>query len=163
MPNQTRHASIIDVYTSNRSEAPRPCACSSVRKTARVLARTFDSALAEAGLNITQLAVMRAVLRHPHEPLTRVAEDLAMDRTSLYRALAALEKQRWVRLRNGPDGRTRAAAITAAGEAALRQAEPGWAMTQRALIERFGASQWQTLVAELRRLADCARALENSE
>ena len=149
--------------TPNSAKAPRPCACSSVRKTARVLARTFDVALAESGLNITQLAVMRAVLRHPRQPLTRVAEDLAMDRTSLYRALAALEKQRWVTLQDGSDGRTRAASITAAGEAVLSQAEPGWARTQHALIERFGASQWQTLVAELRRLAECAQELHGSE
>jgi DNA-binding MarR family transcriptional regulator len=157
------HAIIIDVYTSNRPAVPRPCACSSVRQAARVLARTFDAALVDAGLNITQLAVMRAVLRHPHEPLTRVAEDLAMDRTSLYRALAALEKQRWVAVRNGPDGRTRTAAVTAAGEAVLARAEPGWATTQRAVVERFGAEQWQALVAELRRLADCAQAVATAE
>jgi DNA-binding MarR family transcriptional regulator len=149
--------------TSNAAEAPRTCACASVRKTARVLARTFDMALAESGLNITQLAVMRAVLRHPRQPLTRVAEDLAMDRTSLYRALTALEKQRWVSLQDGADGRTRAASITAAGEGALRRAAPGWARTQHALIERFGAPQWQSLLAELRRLADCAQALHGSE
>jgi DNA-binding MarR family transcriptional regulator len=149
--------------TPNSAEPPRPCACSSVRKTARVLARTFDVALAESGLNITQLAVMRAVLRHPRQPLTRVAEDLAMDRTSLYRALAALEKQRWIIQQDGSDGRTRAASITAAGASVLRRAEPGWARTQQALIERFGASQWQSLVAELRRLAACAQDLHASE
>jgi DNA-binding MarR family transcriptional regulator len=134
-----------------------------VRKAARVLARAFDSALADSGLNITQLAVMRAVRRHPNEPLTRVAEDLAMERTSLYRALGALEKQRWVSVHKGPDGRTRTASVTAAGEAALDRAEPGWALTQRALIERFGASQWQALVVELRRLVECAQAVESSE
>lgn len=134
----------------------RPCACTSVRSTARVLARTFDAALAGSGINITQLAVMRAVLRHPHEPLSRVAEDLAMDRTSLYRALTALQKQRWINLRHGADGRSRSASLTPAGEAALARAEPGWAGTQRAIVESFGAPQWQALVAELRRLAQCA-------
>ena len=138
----------------------RPCACTSVRRTARVLARTFDSALADSGLNITQLAVMRGVLRHPHEPLSRVAEDLAMDRTSIYRALGALEKQRWITLSDGADSRSRTASVTKRGEAVLAKAEPGWASTQRALIDCFGAAQWQALVAELRRLADCASAVE---
>jgi len=133
-----------------------------VRKAARVLARIFDGGLAESGLNITQLAVLRALLRHPHEPLSRVAEDLAMDRTSLYRALAAMEKQHWVMMRDGPDGRTRTAVLTRTGEAVLARADPGWASTQRALIERFGAAQWQNLVAELRRLADCAEALKST-
>lgn len=141
---------------------PAPCACTSVRKAARVLARIFDEGLAESGLNITQLAVLRALLRHPHEPLSRVAEDLAMDRTSLYRALAAMGKQHWVMMRDGPDGRTRTAVLTRTGEAVLARADPGWASTQRALIERFGAAQWQSLVAELRRLADCAEALKST-
>lgn len=134
----------------------RPCACNSVRKTARVLARLFDAALADSGLNITQLAVMRAVLRHPHEPLSRVAEDLAMDRTSLYRALASLAKQHWITLSDGADSRSRTAAVTRQGQAALARAEPGWHSTQHAVIERFGAAQWQSLAAELQRLADCA-------
>jgi len=138
---------------------PRPCACNSVRKAARVLARAFDLALAESGLNITQLAVLRAVQRHPHEALARVAEDLAMDRTSLYRALAAMQKQQWVSLREGSDSRSRSAAVTRRGEAALARAEPGWASTQRAVIARFGAAEWQRLVAELTRLSDCTREI----
>src|ERR1022692_2002541 len=143
------HVSIIDVHTSisqdgstmTTNTTARPCACTSVRRTARVLARTFDSALADSGLNITQLAVMRGVRRHPHEPLSRVAEDLAMDRTSLYRALGALEKQRWITLSDGADSRSRTASGTKRGEAVLAKAEPGWASTQRALIDRFGAAQ----------------------
>lgn len=145
-----------------RSSTATPCACTSVRKAARVLARTFDSGLAHAGLNITQLAVLRAVLRHPDEPLTRVAEDLAMDRTSLYRALGAMEKQHWVAMRDGPDGRTRTAAVTRTGEAVLARADPYWANTQRALIEGFGVAQWQSLVMELRRLAECAKTLTSA-
>ncbi len=144
--------------TSN--SVPRPCACNSVRKTARVLARTFDLALAGSGLNITQLAVLRALQRHPLEPLSHVAEDLAMDRTSLYRALAAMQKQGWVSLRAGSDDRSRSAAVTRRGETALARAEPGWANTQRAVIERFGAAEWQALVAELDRLSSCARRIE---
>jgi DNA-binding MarR family transcriptional regulator len=148
--------------SNSRSITPGPCACTSVRKAGRVLARTFDSGLADSGLNITQLAVLRAVLRHPHEPLSRVAEDLAMDRTSLYRALAAMEKQHWVTMHDGPDGRTRTAALTRTGETVLARADAGWSDTQRALIERFGTAQWQALVAELRRLADCAEAMNST-
>src|SRR5579863_10441428 len=147
--------------TPSPSAVPRPCACTSVRKAARVLARTYDAALADSGINITQLAVLRALLRHPEEPLTRVAEDLAMERTSLYRALAAMHKQHWVLLRDGPDGRTRSARLTRAGEAVLARADPGWSGAQRALIERFGAVEWQNFVAELHRLAACAEDLES--
>ena len=135
---------------------PRPCVCTSIRKAARVLARTYDGALAPSGMNVTQLAVMRALLRHPHEPLARVAEDLAMDRTSLYRAIEALRKQRWVTLSDGNDSRSRSAAITKSGALALKRADPGWASTQRGIVERFGYREWQTFTNELQRLVDCA-------
>lgn len=135
---------------------PRPCVCTSIRKAARVLARTYDGALAPLGMNVTQLAVMRALLRHPREPLTRVAEDLAMDRTSLYRAIEALRKRRWVRLGDGHDSRSRSAAITRSGTLALDRADPGWASTQSGIVERFGHREWQAFTRELQRLIDCA-------
>jgi DNA-binding MarR family transcriptional regulator len=54
-----------------------------LHRTARLLARTYDRALAGSGMNVTQFAVMRAVARHENDPLSRVADDLAMERTSL--------------------------------------------------------------------------------
>jgi DNA-binding MarR family transcriptional regulator len=135
---------------------PRPCVCTSIRKAARVLARTYDGALAPSGMNVTQLAVMRALLRHPREPLARVAEDLAMDRTTLYRAIEALRKQRWVRPSDGNDSRSRSASITRSGALALKRADPGWASTQSGIVERFGRKEWQAFTSELQRLVDCA-------
>jgi DNA-binding MarR family transcriptional regulator len=110
-------------------------------------------------MNVTQLAVMRAVLRHPDEPLSRVAADLAMDRTSLYRALGALHEQHWVSLNDGRDNRSRRASITKKGEAVLAQADLGWASTQSAIVDRFGREQWQAFVAELQRLAACVTSI----
>ncbi len=136
---------------------PRPCACTSVRRVARVLARAYDAALSETGLNITQLAVLRTVLRHPNEPLSHVSEDLAMDRTSLYRALDLLRRRHWVTLDRGVDGRSRRASITAAGLRTLEKADPAWAAAQTRIVERFGVVEWKTFVGELQRLAECAR------
>jgi DNA-binding MarR family transcriptional regulator len=135
---------------------PLPCACTSVRRVARVLGRAYDSALSGSGLNATQLAVMRAVLRHPREPLSRVADDLAMDRTSLYRALALLRKNRWVSLDEGSDERSRSASVTVEGRRMLARADPGWEVAQTGVVERFGVAKWASLVAELQRLAECA-------
>ena len=137
-------------------DVPRPCVCTSIRKAARVLARTYDGALAPAGMSVTQLAVMRALLRHPREPLARVAEDLAMDRTSLYRAIEALKKRRWVTLSAGNDSRSRSASITRSGALILKRADPGWASTQSGIVDRFGHKEWQIFTGELQRLVDCA-------
>jgi DNA-binding MarR family transcriptional regulator len=142
---------------------PRPCVCTSIRKAARVLARSYDAALATSGMNVTQLAVLRAVLRHPGEPLSRVAEDLAMDRTSLYRAIEALKKRRWVSLADGNDNRSRSASVTRSGQLALAQADPGWARTQCAIVGRFGQERWQAFVSELHHLLDCSSHIDASQ
>jgi DNA-binding MarR family transcriptional regulator len=123
---------------------------------ARVLARAYDSALSGSELNITQLAVMRAVLRHPNEPLSRVAGDLELDRTSLYRALALLRKNHWIALDPGSDERSRRASVTAEGRKVLARADLSWAAAQTVIVERFGAARWPSFVAELGRLAECA-------
>lgn len=143
--------------------APRPCVCTSIRKAARVLARTYDAALAPTGMNVTQLAVMRAILRHPNEPLSRVAKDLEMDRTSLYRAITALQKQRWVALADGDDNRSRSARITASGQLALSKADPGWSRTQRNIVDRFGTAEWAAFVRELQRLIDCSTEADGGD
>ena len=133
-----------------------PCFCTTVRKTARRLARTYDAALSGSGMNVTQLAVVRAVERHEGKPLSRIADDLAMDRTSLYRSLGLLRKRKWIVLHAGQDSRSSSAALSAAGRKALEAAAPAWNSQQAALLNRFGRQEWNFLASELRRLAECA-------
>src|SRR5215470_5511043 len=142
------------------SSVPRPCACTTVRRASRILARAFDVALEPSGLNVTQLAVLRAVQRHAGEPLTRVAEDLCMDRTSLYRAIAPMQRDGWVRLVDGADARSRTVEFTPKGLRVLSAADAPWGRLQTDIIERFGRDKWAALVAELGRLAACTQAAE---
>jgi DNA-binding MarR family transcriptional regulator len=144
------------------TSVPRPCACTTVRRASRVLARVFDTALEPEGLNITQLALLRAVQRHPGEPLMRLAEDLCMDRTSLYRAITPMKRDGWLNISAGADGRSRAAELTRKGLQVLKAADPAWARTQTAIIERFGRAKWLALVGDLERLATCAHDVGSS-
>lgn len=145
-----------------RPPVPRPCACTTVRRASRILARAFDVALEPAGLNVTQLAVLRAIQRHAGEPLTRVAEDLCMDRTSLYRAVTPMQRDGWLTLAAGADARARTARFTAKGLRILEAADRPWARLQTAIIDRFGREKWASLVPELQRLASCALAVETT-
>jgi len=144
-------------------QIPRPCVCTSVRRTARVLARTYDALLSNSGMNVTQLAVMRAIIRHPKEPVSHVAEDLEMERTSLYRALATLQRKRWVDLEDGTDGRSQSVSITQIGYVALAKADPYWVNIQTAIVRRFGYARWTEFAIELQRLADCANSVATSQ
>ncbi|MBI3860499.1 MAG: winged helix-turn-helix transcriptional regulator [Planctomycetia bacterium] len=137
------------------SSVPRPCVCTTVRRASRILARAFDACLESAGLNVTQLAVLRAIQRHPGEPLSRVAQDLCMDRTSLYRAVTPMQRDGWVRVSTGADARSRAAKLTSRGCHVLEAADPTWGRLQTDIVERFGRDKWALLIAELERLAAC--------
>jgi DNA-binding MarR family transcriptional regulator len=122
------------------------------------LARAFDAALEPAGLNATQLAVLRAIQRHAGQPLTRVAEDLCMDRTSLYRAITLMRRYGWLTLAAGGDARSRTAEFTTKGLRVLEAADSLWGRLQAGIVERFGRPQWTKLVAELERLSACTSA-----
>ncbi|HEY3963178.1 MAG TPA: MarR family winged helix-turn-helix transcriptional regulator [Planctomycetaceae bacterium] len=144
------------------SFVPRPCVCTTIRRASRILARAFDACLEPVGLNITQLAVLRAIQRHPGEPLTRVAEDLRMDRTSLYRAVTPMQRDGWLKIAAGADARSRSAKFTTKGRRILEAADPAWISVQTEIVARFGRDQWAALVAELERLGACALATESS-
>lgn len=134
-----------------------PCVCTSLRKAARAVSRSYDEALAGTGMTIAQFSVLRHIARGGDIPLSRLAEALVMDRTSLYRALAPLEQKGWVTTGSAPKGRTRVAALTDAGRDAMEAASIPWRVAQARLIGAMGEDGWTTFEASLRgviRIAD---------
>jgi DNA-binding MarR family transcriptional regulator len=147
------------VYASNKPGTVL-CACTTVKKLSRILGRVYDTALAESGINITQLAVLRCIDRRPGEPLARVAEELEMDRTSLYRAISPMIRDGWIVVSDGPDNRSRTAKVTRKGTNLLARAGADWDSVQDAIVQKFGKSNYQGLIDQLYRLAECAEALD---
>jgi DNA-binding MarR family transcriptional regulator len=145
------------VYTSNTLDS-LPCACTTIKKLSRILARSYDDALAGAGINITQFAVMRCIARRTGEPLSRVAEEMEMDRTSLYRAISPMIRDGWLEMAAGTDARSRSAKVTRRGSQLLARAAVPWNNIQERLVGHFGKDAWKALVGELNRLADSTQA-----
>src|SRR5690348_4298693 len=75
------------------------CACANLRRAARALTRVYEEALAPVDLSSTQMTILMYVGKKGGQPLTALADALAMDRTSLYRTLKPLEKRGLVRVR----------------------------------------------------------------
>jgi len=146
------------VYTSLRPGEAQ-CACTTVKKLSRVLGRVYDSKVSSVGLNITQLAVLRCISRRAGEPLVRISEELEMDRTSLYRALTPMVRDGWVASPSAMGSRFRTARLTKSGRRILNSANQKWASVQGTLISRFGQAAYNSLLAEVYRLADCAADL----
>ncbi|MES2441495.1 MAG: MarR family winged helix-turn-helix transcriptional regulator [Pseudomonadota bacterium] len=133
-----------------------PCACTTLRKAARAVGRVYDEALADAGMTTAQFAILRHVARGEPVPLSRLADSLAMDRTSLYRALAPIEAKGWVTVSAGP-GKAKLATLAPEGRAAMEGAEGDWAAVQQRIVGTMGAETWAGLEADLRALTTFAQ------
>lgn len=74
-------------------------------------------------VNVTQLAILRCIDRSKRQPLTHVAQELEMDRSSLYRALNPMIRDQWVKIADGTDARSLTAVITHKGTESLKRRE----------------------------------------
>jgi DNA-binding MarR family transcriptional regulator len=133
-----------------------PCACTALRKAARAVSRLYDHALASHAMSTAQFAILRHVARGAPLPLSRLAEQLVMDRTSLYRALAPLETRGWIAVAPGP-GRSRLATLTAAGRDAMDDAGDDWRAVQDHITGAMGDAQWHALQSALHAVTGLAQ------
>ena len=140
----------------HQSTLEGPCACTTLRKAARAVARVYDDALAGRGMTTAQFAILRHVARGGSVPLSRLADSLVMDRTSLYRALAPLEAKGWVAVSAG-QGKAKLAALTPEGHSAMENAEADWAAVQTRIVGTMGPENWAGLEAGLRALTAFAQ------
>ena len=84
---------------------------------------------------------------------TRLAEHLALDRTTLTRNLKVLADRGLVQISPGSDRRERVASITGAGEAAIERATPVWREAQERLVAAFGEDRWRRMIEDMSDLA----------
>lgn len=125
------------------------CACASVRRTGRVVAQLYDCILAPSGLRNTQFALLTQLDQELPISMGDLTTALALDRTTLTRVLAPLERQGWLLTEPGPDRRARQVRLTAAGAATLATARPLWQQAQAQVTAAFGASRLAALRGEL--------------
>jgi DNA-binding MarR family transcriptional regulator len=143
----------------HQSALDLPCACTTLRKASRAVSRVYDASLAQAGMTTPQLAILRAILRRDGLALSRLAEELVMDRTSLYRALAPLIRMGWTEIRDGDSGRAKHVFRTDGGRQATAAAAVHWEAAQSRMVQALGADRWQGLSAALLAMADVGVAL----
>lgn len=130
------------------------CVCVNLRRATRALTQLYDSALAEAGVKVTQFSLLRAVERHEPAAITVLAEDLDLDRTTLARNVLPLQRDGFVTLAAGADQRVTEVRLTAKGRKAIAAALPLWEQVQDDIAQKLGRGR----VDQLREIA--AAALE---
>lgn len=118
-----------------------PCLCSTLRRMTRAVTAHYDEALRVSGLRITQFAILRTLKRVGPVAVTRLAAEVAIDRSTMGRNLDPLERRGLVLLTvSDTDQRARTVHLTKAGEAAIEAALPFWHAAQEEMTVRLPAA-----------------------
>ena len=75
---------------------------------------------------------------------------MVMERTSITRALAPLERDGLIHIRAGSDKRTRIASLTKKGAKLIANAKPNWDEAQKMLLNLIGDQRWTAMRGLLR-------------
>jgi DNA-binding MarR family transcriptional regulator len=117
------------------------------------VSRRYDKALARLALNNGQLSILALLAALGPVRIQKIAEPLAMDRTTVTAALKPLQRRKLVRVDVArDDARARDAVLTPAGKALLREAIPLWQVEQERLKKMLSAEEAEALRTSLGRL-----------
>jgi DNA-binding MarR family transcriptional regulator len=83
-------------------------------------------------------------------PLRQMADTLELERTSLYRAVAPLQREGFVCTHRDPDdGRVKQARIEKAGLDKIQEVLPVWREAQASFLRAVGDTEWEALSGRL--------------
>lgn len=128
------------------------CACYNIRRAARLVTQLYDRVMEPSGLLSTQFGLLATIGRAERATVTRLAQSMGMDRTTLTRNLKPLERQGLIEMDAGLDRRTHIVRLTEEGHQALRAALPLWRQAQALVRSRFGQERTAALLTELQAL-----------
>jgi DNA-binding MarR family transcriptional regulator len=133
----------------SRSLQPIQCACTALKRAARIVGRAYDAGLASAGVSVTQYAILANIQRYAPISQMRLAGHLGLERTTLYRTVESLETGGWVTATPTGEGVTKVLTLTPAGSQVLTRARRAWAEVQQGFEHTFGAPRWAAFLTTL--------------
>lgn len=118
------------------------CHCLSLQQAVRHVSQFYNQQLAPFGLTINQYAILARLAVLGAAPITEVAQDLVMDRTTLTRNLKPLQVAGLLTQKpNDSDRRSQCLSLTQRGEQVFALATPAWAAAQVRFEQKVGADQ----------------------
>ncbi len=119
----------------------------------RVVARQFDQAMRPLGLSLPQLEVLAVLMMGTVVAPSTIAEALAIERSTISRNIAIMERNGWIKTDSSPSGRTTGVSITSRGVDMLASADAAWANAQQQVMKLLGPDAVGTLDTWLENLA----------
>lgn len=114
----------------------KDCYCLEARRKARAVTRMYEEKLRPHGLRATQFSVLATLKLKGPTPVTELAEFLVLERTTMTRGAAVMEKKGWITPAPTEDARVRAWQLTSQGRQKLAEAYPAWKSVQDALSNK---------------------------
>ena len=114
--------------------ATRACHCLAARHRARELTRLYERKLRPHGLRATQFSILAALALKGPTPVSELAGLLGLERTTLTRSAALLERNGWVGAAQADDPREHPRRLTRAGRRKLEAAFPAWKEAQSLVV-----------------------------
>jgi DNA-binding MarR family transcriptional regulator len=138
-------------------EVRESCICTKLRQTSRAVTQHYDALMAGSGIRATQIVLLVALAQAPEVPLSKLAEVLVMDRTTLTRNLAPLLRDGLAKEHGVADARVKTFALTARGAKALEKALPAWKKAQEQILRSLEPKDVEALARLLDLLIGVAR------
>ena len=108
-----------------------PCVCISTRKAANALTNLYDEALAKTGIKITQYSLMKNIHHSTEMTINELAKATKLNRTTLTRNLAILEKENLIEIASDDDDlRKSIVKLSNNGQKVLKKAQASWEEVQ---------------------------------
>ena len=133
------------------------CAGFNLRKAARAVSQYYDTVMRQSGLKGTQFSLLASLAGLGPAPISRLAEHMVMDRTTLSPNLKPLVAQGLIAMEQGEDRRARVLALTDEGLMALRDALPYWREAHAGMTRRMGTAGRDRLLKSLAEAIEAAR------
>jgi DNA-binding MarR family transcriptional regulator len=138
------------------------CAAYQFRRTSRAVAKLYDAAIAPSGIRSTQFAILTAIAKLQPVSMSRVADILVIDATTMTRSLKLLQKDGLIKIAPRGERRQRLLTLTSKAKKALAVAVPLWRKAQERFLASLGG-KWSELRDELEHAADVAVSLEAAD
>lgn len=119
------------------------CYCTNLRRSAGAVSEYYDKILRNAGMNASQYYLLVNLSRLGSANITRWAEHVGLERSTMARNVRVLVEHGWVR---ESGGRGRVLTLSPEGQAALEQALPLWSEAQLRLEEFLGREDAEAIL-----------------
>ncbi|GAB4542425.1 MAG: oxidation-sensing regulator MosR [Roseibium sp.] len=130
------------------------CVLDNARKAARAVSRHYDRLARQAGLTAGQFSVLVAIHRGAGETTGTLADRLSMERTTLVRNVALLERKGLVTSGTSGGGRGKRYVLSADGSRLLGNAVPLWRQAQGDVRRLLGDDEFLKTINALKRLSE---------